>query len=325
MSFEYIKRFPAKLAIAFRNRPLSLSLRSLNRNEISEKMKRFNAYIRPFDSALQERPEVFQSVRVDVPFRVALRVIDYLMRVFVRQSFVRAKSVGYYFRTFLNVLADLTVEIVSADALYNLAADARMFFFGRIALQQSHDRRLSRGAGSSVNSFSAPVTMHVPSLAADKSFVRFNSSLHLLNRAVLHRQADSVQHEPAGLLSDAKRASQFARTNPVLRVHNQPRCGQPFVQSQRAIFKDRSHLDGELLPARFAVPNSARQNKFANVFGSAVRAANAARPAHRNHELMALARIAEIANCAGQRLGDVIEIVRSHIPTIHISYHASSI
>src|SRR6202162_1747435 len=35
MSLEYINRFPANLAMVFRNRPLSLSLRSLNRNACS--------------------------------------------------------------------------------------------------------------------------------------------------------------------------------------------------------------------------------------------------------------------------------------------------
>jgi hypothetical protein len=40
---------------------------------------------------------------------------------------------------------------------------------------------------------------------------------------------------------------------------------------------------------------------------------------------VALVRVAEIANCAGQRFGNVIEIVRAHIPTIQTSYNASSI
>jgi hypothetical protein len=34
-SLEYLNRFPAKLEIAFKNRPLSLSLSSLNRNSCS--------------------------------------------------------------------------------------------------------------------------------------------------------------------------------------------------------------------------------------------------------------------------------------------------
>src|SRR6266436_3416159 len=37
MSLEYINRFPAKLAIVFKNRPLSSSLRSLNRNACSSR------------------------------------------------------------------------------------------------------------------------------------------------------------------------------------------------------------------------------------------------------------------------------------------------
>jgi hypothetical protein len=40
ISLEYINRFPAKLAMVFRNRPLSSSLRSLNRNACSSKYRK---------------------------------------------------------------------------------------------------------------------------------------------------------------------------------------------------------------------------------------------------------------------------------------------
>ena len=90
MSLEYINRFPAKLAIVFRNRPLSLSLRSLNRNACSSKyrnkMKRFNVYISPANRPLEQRPEIFQSVSVDVAFRIALRMINYVVDVFVTRA-----------------------------------------------------------------------------------------------------------------------------------------------------------------------------------------------------------------------------------------------
>src|SRR6266513_5305781 len=38
--------------------------------QISEQVERLNAHVCPFDSALQERPEVFQPVCVDMAFRV---------------------------------------------------------------------------------------------------------------------------------------------------------------------------------------------------------------------------------------------------------------
>ncbi len=50
--------------------------------QISEQMKRLNADIRPLNSPLKQRPEVFQSVRVNVAFRVAFGVVDHVVNVF---------------------------------------------------------------------------------------------------------------------------------------------------------------------------------------------------------------------------------------------------
>src|ERR1700730_7439098 len=56
--------------------------------QIPEQMKRLNVHIRPVDSALKQRPKVFQSVRVDASFHIALGMVDELVRVLVRQAHV---------------------------------------------------------------------------------------------------------------------------------------------------------------------------------------------------------------------------------------------
>ena len=65
-----------------------------------------------------------------------------------------------------------------------------------------------------------------------------------------------MEHEPRSLLSYLHRAVKLPRTDAVLAVRDQPHCGQPLIQPERAILKDSSGLDGELtaLVAFVALP-----------------------------------------------------------------------
>ena len=63
--------------------------------------------------------------------------------------------------------------------------------------------------------------VHVASLAADVGFVHFDWSTfaaHLHQGTALHCQAESLKHEPCGLLGDTKGAVDFVRTNSVLAI-----------------------------------------------------------------------------------------------------------
>ena len=100
--------------------------------------------------------------------------------------------------------------------------------------------------------------VHVPGLAADVRLAHFrlrHPSCRTLRR--LHREPDARQHEPRGLLGHADGAVQFVAGNAVL-VHQQPHSGKPLVEAERAILEDRPGLDGELFPARLALPQSPR-------------------------------------------------------------------
>ena len=92
-----------------------------------------------------------------------------------------------------------------------------------------------------------------------------------------------------------------------------------------SILEDRSNLYAELLLASLAVPYASACYKLANIFRIAVRAAYAARPAHRGQELMAFVRVTKIANRARQSFGNVVEILCFHIPNLHLVNNASSI
>src|SRR5262249_1695814 len=136
-------------------------------------------------------------------------------------------------------------------------------------------------ASCEICNFVALFSVHITRLATYKTFIGLDASLHLHKRAAfLHSQSDSVKHEPSGLLSNTERPRKLARANTVLSIDDHPSCREPFVESQRAILKDRSDLDGKLLPAVFAVPNPPRQNKFADIFRTTVSAMHAVRPTH---------------------------------------------
>src|SRR5207302_5716132 len=59
--------------------------------QIPEQMKRLDAHIRTLDAALQQRPKVFQSVRVDMALSIALRMVNHLVNKLVIESRVRTK------------------------------------------------------------------------------------------------------------------------------------------------------------------------------------------------------------------------------------------
>src|SRR6266571_179691 len=112
----------------------------------------------------------------------------------------------------------------------------------------------------------------------------------------MHCQPDAMQHKPSGLLRDANRTVQLIRTDSVLSVGNQPERAQPFVQSNRRIFKHSSDLYGKLLlfVLSLALPNLSRGQKE-NVFRTTARAFhNAIRPANRLHKVERVIGVGEI-------------------------------
>src|ERR1017187_999205 len=155
---------------------------------------------------------------------------------------------------------------------------------------------------SSAAPFECPrlaVLVHVPRLAADVGFVNFHLATQLAAVVlVLHGQANPVQHEPRGLLGDAKRPMQFPRTDAVLGSGNHPHSREPLVQPEWGVFKDGAELYGEL---GLGVAGSALEHPprldEANVSGPAGWTANPFRPAPRNEITQAIIWICEVNNC----------------------------
>ena len=168
--------------------------------------------------------------------------------------------------------------------------------------------------------------MHVARSAADESFIRFNSAREFLNRALLHRQANPMQHEPSGLLRNANRTAQLVRTDSVFRIGNQPKGGQPLIQRDRRILQNGSDLDGKLLlfVLRLAFPNLARGQKE-NVFGTTAGAFdNAIRPTNRLQKIERMIVVGKILNCIVERLRER-DLFRIHATTLTECRGVSSI
>ncbi len=122
--------------------------------------------------------------------------------------------------------------------------------------------------------------MHVAGLAADERLIDFNVAADFPARRILHRQPDTVEHEPRGLLRDAKGAVDFPRADAVLAVGDHPHARKPLIQPKRGIFKDGPGLERELplRVLRLANPTHAGLVEV-DAFAAASGAGDAIRPA----------------------------------------------
>src|SRR5688572_22322223 len=62
--------------------------------QIAEQMERLDGYVGATDGSLQQRPEVFAAVRMNLPVNVRLGMVNNLMRVFVAQASVGLERIG---------------------------------------------------------------------------------------------------------------------------------------------------------------------------------------------------------------------------------------
>src|SRR2546430_6367653 len=142
-----------------------------------------------------------------------------------------------------------------AEVLRNGGADATRLPV-LAALQQPEDGSLVHAPGSANNRVAlGPV--HDLGLAADEGLIGLDRAFHLRPGPSPHREPDTVQHEPAGFLRDAKRPRQLVGADAVLAIGEHPQRGEPLVQPDGAILKDRAELHRELPPTVAALPDAA--------------------------------------------------------------------
>src|SRR6266446_3786194 len=86
---------------------------------IAEQMKRFHSNVSTMQPALQQTPEVFESVRVDATANVLFCVIDHVMSVNVRQFVVGDRIVAIELRPKLNLIQNRVLQGLALHVRYN--------------------------------------------------------------------------------------------------------------------------------------------------------------------------------------------------------------
>lgn len=209
---------------------------------VAEQMERFDTYVGAAQSALQEAPEVLQTVCMNVSLDVGFGVVDELVDIIGAESEVGVRFVGEQVRARFDVLLDRHIQTRPASIIQNGNTDLSS------ALQHGVNRNLADSAATfALHDALLAVIVHVANLAANEGLIDFDFAIQLAAVVViLHCQTNSLKHEPSSLLTDAYSPVEFPRAKPVLAVRELPHGEQPFIQANRRILEDRPDLDGEL-------------------------------------------------------------------------------
>ena len=265
--------------------------------QVPEQMERLDADICAFQTALEEAPEVFESVSVDAPVNVPLSMVNHLVRKVAPESPVGEQRIGIKRGFGGNVIPNVRLDGVLADIRNERGSD-----FAAALKDADNSGFVLRHVPSDIPSPLAQ--MHIPGLAADKGFIHFDflfAAAQLHKRVGLHGEPDTVEHEPCGLLSDSERARDFIGANPVFAVGQQPHGNHPLVHPERRILEDSPDFDGELLLAPFAEPDSPRRDKRVRGVAASRARNNTIMPAEPHGIVKRLLRVAKKRNRFLQR------------------------
>jgi len=277
--------------------------------QVAKKMERFDANIGALQSALEQTPEVFHAVSVDLPVHILERMVDYLVLVaLMLQSLIGQERICKEFAARLDVLADMALQICLA------AIGDHGSTYLTATFQQSDYRYFVFGSG-----FGYPATVlvavHEASRPTNEGFVYFDfgSAPTKFHFGIgLQCEAQALEHEPCRLLSHADSAVNLPRANAVLAVGEHPHCGKPILQADSGVLEDGPYLYGELAlrMASLALPDAARRH-VGDILRATGRACDAILPAPRYKECNAVFRIGEVLNRFLESLGFV-----SHAPRL---------
>src|ERR1022692_358565 len=199
--------------------PLSLSFGS-DITPPTARSTRPTSGARALDGPLQERPEVFHAVRVDVILYISFCMVNNLVRIVV-QPVITFQRIGMQFRTWRHNFADdwLQVFLLTCRNMPNVNLAGFM-------VQQPKYDFLTYRATALDHLFPAPL-VHESGLTADEGFVGLNRARHLVDGSGVHGVAQPMQHKPCGLLSYLQVAGDLVRRNAVLTVADHPHCTEP--------------------------------------------------------------------------------------------------
>ncbi len=267
--------------------------------EIPEQMKRLNIHVGPFQSALEQAPEILQTVCMHLPVNIALGMVNRFVNEVLIQSLIGHECIGVDRALRFNVRADSRLQVMLTARWYDAGANLAAAF------QDSKNSCFVLHAAFGNFNF-AFVSVHESGSTADECFVHFYffpAPAESHKFLAVHCKANAVHHEPSGLLRDAQSACDFIGTDSVLAIHDEPHRNHPLVHAERGILKDGSDFDGELFLTSLAEPKSTRRDEGV-LRRIAARASHfARRPAQRHRIVESLLRVREKADCFLQRLG----------------------
>lgn len=287
--------------------------------DIPEQVNGIDLDVGAVDAALQQRPKVFDAVRVHASLDVLLGVVDKRVLDFgVAKPAVGLPRVGVDVRVGrVNGLPDEANECAYPAFLDDLGAHG-----SGLAVLRSDDDRLAICLGTT----DLAVTLALPlvpvdGLAADEGLIDFGLARYPVEVAELHGEADAVLHEPSGALLDADGAAKLVGRDSVLGVGDEPDSGEPILQLHRRVLKDGPDLDGELPLARLALPQTPRGQ--VGVLGAVARRADGSvRPTNVGEELHANVGVIEVLDgldeSAGKRL-------RAHKVSLRLTAQVSQV
>jgi hypothetical protein len=270
--------------------------------EIGVKVNWVNADVGSLERPLQEAPEVLDAVGVYAVANELDGVIDSLVIVGVAKAEIRFQRIGIDGGSRLDAGANLGCQ-GAAFYIRNVRCLDAAGSIVRTALDNAEDRFFARAA-SPFDFLLAHVPMHILSETADVAFVGFDLARHFDEGSGLHRQSDSVIHEPSGLLSYAERPMHFVAADSVIAVGDHPDCREPFPKVDWAILENRSDLGRELATRMrlFAFPNPAGRDE-ARIGTPTGGAMHTVRPAQFNHRTQRDIGVREVTDCFDEGLG----------------------
>ena len=210
--------------------------------DVAVQVNRRDGDVGSLEGAFQQAPEVLDAVGVDATDDVLVDVVDGGVEVVQGEPAVGGGGVSVNVGVEFNIAANGSLKgvIVSVgdDASPDLTA----------TLQKALHNRLTHWAAATYSFRPLPL-MHVLGLAAYEGFVNFYLARQLSEGSSLHRQSDTVEHEPCRLLGDFQGPRKLTTADAILGVRNAPDGHEPLVQSEGAVLEDSPNLHAELLPA----------------------------------------------------------------------------
>lgn len=231
---------------------------------IAKQMERLNRDVRSVQASFQKRPEVFDSVGVNLTANIFVQVIHNLMNILLRETIVSNGLVSKHLGTMLNMLKNRILQSLALDVRNHTHAN-----FARLAVEDSMHSSLARKIsfvpcirvvrelGTNLLQSNLAALVHVLSLSSDKGFVNFDrpsASSELLNRTFAQSKTQTLQDEPCGLLSHADGTSKFVAADSVLAVNEHPESDKPLIKTDGRVLEDRAQFHRELFMAFLALP-----------------------------------------------------------------------